>query len=79
MYPGLIWGPHFVQYVSTLIQPVSTVRSHYLKSQSVNKLNEVQDKIQLTGLSFPGTAAMEFHMKEGDFHVTEEVLTSFDK
>ena len=72
MYPGIIWGPHFVQYVCTLIQPVSTVRSQYLKSQAVSK-------IQLTGLSFPGRATMEeCHMKEGDFHVTEEVLASFN-
>ena len=79
MYPGIILGPNFVQYVCTFIQPVSTVRSHYLKSQAVNKLNEVQDKIQLTGLLFPGIATMKkFQMKEGDFHVTEEVIASFD-
>ena len=31
-------------------------------------------------LSFPRRAAMEeFHMKEGNFHVTEEVRASFDK
>ena len=54
MYPGIIWGPHFVQYVCTLVQPVPTVRSQYLKSQAVNKLNKVTDKRQLTGCNFLG-------------------------
>ena len=56
------------------------VRSHWLRPQAVNESSTVQDKTQLTGLSFPRRAAMEeFHMKEGDFHVTEEVRASFDK